>query len=144
MALDIQTVAYGTPGHDDAVALRRAILRTPLGLDFSAEDLAREASDTHFVAFYEGRLVGTVVLTPYEAGKVKLRQMAVDESLRGEHIGAQLLAAFEAHARAAGIAEIVLAARQTAQGFYARYGYETDGVVFSEVTIPHVKMWKRL
>ena len=149
MALDIRTVAYGTPDHNAAVSLRRAILRTPLGLDFSAEDLAREAADTHFAAFYEGRLVGTVVLTPYEAGppeikKVKLRQMAVDESLRGEHVGAQLLSAFEAHAKANGIAEIVLAARTTAQGFYARYGYDTDGVVFTEVTLPHIKMWKRL
>jgi len=144
MALDIRTVAYGTPEHDAAVILRRAVLRTPLGLDFSAEDLAREAGDTHLAAFHIGRLVGTVVLTPYEAGKVKLRQMAVADDLRGEHVGAQLLAGFEAHAKANGISEIVLAARATAQGFYARYGYETDGIVFTEVTLPHVRMWKRL
>lgn len=149
MALDIRTIAYGTPEYDAAVVLRRAVLRTPLGLDFSAEDLAREAGDTHFAAFHEGRLVGTVVLTPYEAGppevkKVKLRQMAVADDLRGEHVGAQLLAGFEAHAKANGISEIVLAARTTAQGFYARYGYETDGAVFTEVTLPHVRMWKQL
>ena len=144
MSLDIRAVAYGTPDYEAAVALRRAILRTPLGLDFSAEDLAREAADTHLAAFDNGRLVGTVVMTPYEPGKVKLRQMAVSEDMRGRNIGAQLVAFFEDYARRNGIGEIVLAARQTAQSFYARLGYVTDDVVFTEVTIPHVRMWKTL
>jgi N-acetylglutamate synthase-like GNAT family acetyltransferase len=144
MTLDIRVVGFGTPEHDAAVALRRAVLRTPLGLDFSPEDLAREAADTHFVAFLGGQLVGTVVMTPYEPGKVKLRQMAVADDMRGRNIGAQLVSAFEDHARNNGISEIILAARQTAQSFYARLGYATDDVVFTEVTIPHVRMWKTL
>lgn len=144
MSLYIRTVAHGTPDYDAAVALRRAILRTPLGLDFFAEDLAREAADTHLAAFDNGRLVGTVVMTPYEPGKVKLRQMAVSEDMRGRNIGAQLVAFFEAEARRNGVGEIVLAARQTAKAFYARLGYDTDDVVFTEVTIPHVRMWKML
>ena len=144
MSLNIRVVEYATPDHEAAVSLRRAILRTPLGLDFSAEDLAREAADTHLAAFDDGRLVGTVVMTPYEPGKVKLRQMAVADDMRGRNIGAQIVAAFEDHARRNGISEIVLAARQTAQSFYARLGYDTDDVVFTEVTIPHVKMWKAL
>lgn len=141
--LDIRILPHASPDYADAVNLRRAILRTPLGLDFAPEDLAREVGDTHFGAFYQDRLVGTVVMTPYEAGKVKLRQMAVAEDLRGEHVGAQLLAAFEAGARQHSN-EIVLAARATAQGFYTRYGYDTDGVVFTEVTLPHVRMWKNV
>lgn len=144
MSLDIRAVAHGTPDYDAAVALRRAVLRTPLGLDFSAEDLAREAADTHLAAFDDDRLVGTVVMTPYETGKVKLRQMAVSEDMRGRNIGAQIVAAFEDYARRKGISEIVLAARQTAQSFYSRFGYDTDGIVFTEVTIPHVRMWKML
>ena len=144
MGLDVRIIAHGAPEYDEAVQLRRAVLRTPLRLDFSADDLAREAADTHFAAFFEERLVGTVVLTPYQTNRVKLRQMAVADDLRGERIGAKLLTAFEAHARTNGIDEIVLAARTTAQGFYARYGYETDSAIFTEVTIPHVKMWKAL
>lgn len=144
MTLDIRVVGFGTPEHDAAIDLRRAVLRTPLGLDFSADDLAREAADTHFAAFLDDQLVGTVVMTPYEPSKVKLRQMAVADNMRGRNIGAQLVSAFEDHARSNGIGEIVLAARQTAQSFYARRGYATDDVVFTEVTIPHVKMWKTL
>ncbi len=144
MSLDIRAVGFGTPDYEAAVQLRRTVLRTPLGLDFSPEDLAREGADTHLCAFDDDRLVATVVMTPYEPGRVKLRQMAVADDMRGRNIGAELVAFFEDLARRDGIREIVLAARQTAQSFYARLGYETDDVVFTEVTIPHVRMWKLL
>lgn len=144
MSLDIRVIGHGTPEYQACVDLRRAVLRTPLGLDFSPEDLAREGADTHFGAFDGDRLIATVVMTPYAPEKVKLRQMAVADDMRGRNIGAQLVAAFEDHARRNGISEIVLAARQTAQPFYAHLGYETDDVVFTEVTIPHVRMWKTL
>jgi predicted GNAT family N-acyltransferase len=127
-----------------AVQLRRAVLRTPLGLDFSAEELAREAADTHFVAISQGKLVGTVVLAPLDADTVKLRQMAVAEDLRGQGVGEVLLRAFEAYARAIGAQRITLAARQTARRFYERNSYVAEGEGFVEVTIPHIRMTRTL
>ena len=144
MPITITILPYGSPDYQSAVTLRRAVLRTPLGLDFSADDLAREAGDTHFGAWMDDDLVGAVVMTPYSPGQVKLRQMAVSPDHQGCNIGGQLLSAFEAHARSHAIGEIILAARVTAQGFYARHGYQVDGDVFSEVTIPHIRMWKAL
>ena len=144
MPITITTLAYGSPDYQSAVTLRRAVLRTPLGLDFSADDLAREAGDTHFGAWLDNELVGAVVMTPYASGKVKLRQMAVSPDHQGRNIGGHLLTAFEANARDHAIGEIILAARVTAQGFYARHGYHTDGDVFNEVTIPHIRMCKAL
>ncbi len=142
--ISIRNTPYGSSDYDDAVRLRRAVLRAPLGLDFTPEELAREAGDTHLTAWAGDQLVGTVVMTAYGDGAVKLRQMAVSDQARGAGAGAILLSAFEDLARARGFSEIVLAARQTAQGFYAHHGYDSDGVVFEEVTIPHVRMWKRL
>ena len=124
--------------------LRRAVLRTPLGLDFTADQLAAESSDTHFVAFDGDSLVGAVVMTPYAADTVKLRQMAVSPAAQGQGVGAALLRAFEVHAKATGQKGITLAARLTAQGFYERNGYAADGDVFEEVTLPHIHMTKRL
>ena len=144
MPITITILPYGSPDYQSAVTLRRAVLRTPLGLDFSADDLVREAGDTHFGAWEGGAFIGAVVMTPYAQGQVKLRQMAVSPDHQGRNIGGQLLAAFEAHARDHAIGEIILAARVTAQGFYARHGYQVDGDVFSEVTIPHIRMWKAL
>ncbi len=142
--MTVRSVPHGTSDYEAAVRLRRAVLRTPLGLDFTPEELAREAADTHLTAWSGDQLVGTVVMTRYSDATVKLRQMAVSDETRGTGAGAALLSAFEDLARARGFSEIVLAARQTAQGFYARHGYATDGAVFEEVTIPHVRMWKTL
>lgn len=135
---------HNSPDYAAAVALRRAVLRTPLGLDFTAEQLAAEAGDTHFVACDDGKLVGTVIMAPYTATTVKLRQMAVSPEAQGRGVGAALIRAFEDHARAHGMTAIILAARVTAQGFYTATGYTAEGDVFEEVTLPHIHMTRRL
>ncbi|ESQ91989.1 hypothetical protein ABAC460_03575 [Asticcacaulis sp. AC460] len=144
MPLAVRRIAHSTPDYDAMVALRRAILRTPLGLDFTAEQLTTEAGDIHLAAFAGEDLIGTVVLTPYKADTFKLRQMAVADSHRGQSIGAQLLTAAEETARTEGATRIILAARVTARDFYARHGYIVEGDEYTEVTIPHVTMAKLL
>ncbi|ESQ76671.1 GNAT family N-acetyltransferase [Asticcacaulis sp. AC402] len=142
MPLAVRRIPHATPDYEATVSLRRAILRTPLGLDFTAEQLSAEAGDIHLAAFAGDSLIGTVVLTPYNSGIFKLRQMAVAESHRGLGIGETLLRAAEDTARAEGATQIVLASRVTARAFYAKYGYEAQGDVFTEVTIPHITMSK--
>ena len=144
MPLAVRLAPHASPDYQAAVALRRFVLRTPLGLDFTPEQLAAEATDTHFVAFDGDGLVGAVVMTPYSAETAKLRQMAVSPDAQGQGVGAALLQAFEAHARAAGLTGITLAARVTAQKFYERNGYAVEGDVFEEVTLPHIRMTKAL
>ena len=144
MTTVIRTIRHASVEYDAAIALRRSVLRTPLGLDFSAEQLAAEATDTHICAFDDDVLVGTLVITPYTATTAKLRQMAVAPGKQGTGLGAQILAAAETHAREQGISQITLAARVTAQGFYEKNGYAPQGEVFTEVTIPHILMTKTL
>ncbi len=144
MSLEIRIAPHGCSEYDAAVGLRRAVLRAPLGLDFTPEQLNAEAVDTHFVAVDGDGLIGAVVMTPYSATTVKLRQMAVSPVAQGRGIGAALLKAFEAHARANGLSGITLAARVTAQGFYTANGYVAEGDVFEEVTVPHIRMTKAL
>jgi hypothetical protein len=44
----VTTITFGTPEYDEAVALRYEILRRPLGLHFTPEQLAGGVgSDTH-------------------------------------------------------------------------------------------------
>ena len=144
MPFIVRRLTHGTSDYDAAVALRRSVLRTPLGLDFTAGQLAAEADDIHLAIFDGMALVGTVILTPYGPTTCKLRQMAVADSYRGQGLGARLLAAAEAAAREAGALRIILAARVTAEGFYSRHGYAVEGSPFIEVTLPHVTMWKDL
>ncbi|ESQ84989.1 GNAT family N-acetyltransferase [Asticcacaulis benevestitus] len=144
MSVTIRHIAHASHDYAMAVNLRRAVLRTPLGLDFTSAQLAAETTDTHLAAFEGEDLVATVVLSPYDDTTLKLRQMAVDDSQRGAGIGRHLLAAAEAFAKTQGKTRIILAARVTAQAFYTANGYVAEGEVFEEVTIPHITMCKTL
>ena len=144
MPLLIRVISHGSADYAAAVNLRRAVLRTPLGLDFTSAQLAAEAGDIHLAAFDGDELIGTMLLTAYDDTTLKLRQMAVDEAVQGQGVGAALLKAAEAETRAAGKSRISLAARVTAQPFYTRNGYTAVGDVFEEVTLPHVAMQKTL
>lgn len=144
MPISIRQIAHASHDYAMAVNLRRGLLRTPLGLDFTSAQLAAEATDTHLAAFDDEEVVGTVVLSPYDDTTLKLRQMAIDDSQQGAGIGRQLLAAAETFAEAQGKTRIRLAARVTAQDFYAKNGYAAEGDIFEEVTIPHITMHKTL
>lgn len=140
----LRQIDFDSPDYTTAVALRRAVLRAPLGLNFTSEQLAAEHGDLHLGAFDKDALIGAVILTTYGDGVFKLRQMAVSDSARGKGVGAALLLFAETEARRRGGVRIVLEARLTAQAFYARYGYEPKGEVFTQVTLPHILMTKAI
>jgi predicted GNAT family N-acyltransferase len=134
----------GSDLYRKALALRETILRRPLGLTVSAEELADDAMRQHFCAISFGAVIGTVSLRPLDETTLQLKQMAVAEERRREGIGARLLAHAEVWGREAGFRLMVLRARLGAEGFYLRFGYLEDGEPFDENTIPHIKMTKRL
>ncbi len=144
MSITIRQIAFGSPEWAAATELRRAVLRVPLGLDYSPADLAAEATDSLLAAYDTDRLAGVVMLRPDGPGSGKLRQMAVAVDMRGRRIGEQLVSALEKHARSLGIRKIGLASRETAVAFYERLGYTADGPQFTEVTIPHRHMSKKI
>ncbi len=66
----VRQVAHGSPEYWATVQLRDSVLRKPLGLQFSAEELDAE-KDSHHLACYRGeRLVGCLVLRPFADGNV--------------------------------------------------------------------------
>jgi predicted GNAT family N-acyltransferase len=119
-------------------------LAQPLGLTLSPEELADDALRQHFCAVADDQVVGCASLKPLDGETLQLKQMAVAEAWRGAKIGARLVALAEAWALGAGFHEIVLHARIGAEGFYAKLGYEREGEIFEENTVPHLKMAKRL
>ena len=143
-SIALMPAPYGSELYRASLKLRDEVLRQPLGLTLTAEELADDAFRTHFCAVADGAVVGSVSLRPVDQQTLQLKQMAVIEARRGEHIGARLLAFAEAHARSDAYRVIVLHARLGADGFYARLGYGCEGEPFDENTIPHIKMTKRL
>jgi predicted GNAT family N-acyltransferase len=140
----VKLSALDTELYAQALRLREAVLRKPLGLVLTEEERADDALRHHFCAVEDRAVVGTVSLKPLGSHAVQLRQMAVDEGRRGEKIGAGLLAVAEAWACAQGFRQMVLNARKGAEGFYAKFGYGSEGDPFEENTVPHIRMVKQL
>lgn len=126
------------------VNLRIELLRKPLGLTFDATELEKEKDDILIGAFEEDKLLGCCLLTRVDRYTIRLRQMAVFNSLQGKGLGRALMVFAENIARDQGYRKLIMHARKTALGFYRKLGYQTSGEEFQEVTIPHFVMEKAL
>ncbi len=126
------------------VDLRNNILRKPLGLTFTPEELEREKEDILIGCFEDEKMEGCCLLTKEGNNAVRLRQMAVTSGLQGKGIGRVLMSFAENIARDRGFRKLTMHARKNAIGFYEKLGYKTVGDEFFEVTIPHYVMEKEL
>jgi predicted GNAT family N-acyltransferase len=142
--MNIHEVEFGSASYLQTLSLRKKILRDPLGLQFSAEDLAQENKYFHLGAFKGDLLLGCLILTKMDSNSLKMRQVAVDFEVQGRGIGKQLVVFSEKFATKRGFKYIKLSARDTAVPFYMKLGYKTVGAVFVEVSIPHQQMEKTL
>jgi predicted GNAT family N-acyltransferase len=142
MALKI--IDHGSREYQQMVQLRNEILRRPLGLMFTPEELEREKEEILIGAFEEEKMLGCCMLVQEEGNSVRLRQMAVLNNLQGKGIGRALMIFAENIARDRGFKKITMHARKTATGFYEKLGYKAVGEQFEEVTIPHYIMEKML
>ena len=137
-------VTYSSAQYLKTVELRRRVLRIPIGLDFTEEELAMEDGCLHLAAFEGADIVGCLILQPSENGLMKMRQVAVEPECQGEGIGTNLVIYAERIARDRGCNLMKLAARETAVSFYLKQGYSVVSEKFVEVTLPHFMMEKRL
>ena len=140
----LRMIDHGTKEYQQMVNLRNEILRKPLGLLFSEEELEKEKEDILMGAFEDDRLLGCCLLTRMDDGTVRLRQMAVPNSMQGKGVGRALMIFAENIARDLGYKKLCMHARKTAVGFYQKLGYGIAGDEFVEVTIPHYIMEKAL
>jgi len=140
----LKMIDYGTQEYKQMIQLRMEMLRKPLGLSFSAEDLEKEKDDVLIGAFEDDKLLGCCLLTKIDDKNVRLRQMAVPNNLQGKGVGRALMVFAENIARDLGYQKLIMHARKTALGFYGKMGYNISGDEFTEVTIPHFIMEKDL
>ncbi|MEY3668367.1 MAG: hypothetical protein RL572_1907 [Pseudomonadota bacterium] len=141
----VRRIAFGSPEYAGTLRLREAVLRVPLGLRLSPQDLQGEDAQLHF-GFFDAAdtLLACVVAVPQASGVFKLRQMAVRDDQQGQGRGSCLLAAVEAVLQEQGATQLLLHARASAVPFYARQGYAVESEEFEEVGIPHRRMGKTL
>ncbi len=142
MALKI--IDHGSNEYRQMIKLRDDILRKPLGLGFTLQELEHEKDNMLIGAFEDDDMLGCCMLVEENPETVRLRQMAVLNDLQGKGIGRALMNFAENIARDRGYKKINMHARKNAIGFYEKMGYRVSGGEFTEITIPHYVMEKQL
>lgn len=142
MALKI--IDHGSVEYQQMVKLRDDILRKPLGLFFTPQELEGEKNNLLIAAFEDEQMLGCCMLVEEQPGVMRLRQMAVLNNLQGKGIGRAIMNFAENLARDGGYKVLRMHAREHAVGFYEKVGYSIKGNKFEEVTIPHYVMEKML
>ncbi len=140
----LKLIDHGSVEYQQMVNLRNEILRKPLGLTFTPEELEQEKEEILIGAFEDDKMLGCCMLISEEEKACRLRQMAVLNTQQGKGIGRALMLFAETIARDRGFRKITMHARNTAVGFYERLGYRISGEEFREVTLPHYVMEKNL
>ena len=140
----LKQIDYGSPEYDMMLRLRNDLLRKPLGLSFTPEEIEKERDDVLIGAFEDERMLGCCLLTQVDPKTLRLRQMAVYDNLQGKGIGRALMVFAENISRDMGFETLMMHSRITATGFYEKLGYVVQDGQFIEVTIPHVIMVKKL
>jgi predicted GNAT family N-acyltransferase len=142
LKLEYKTITYGSAEYEAEIDLRTRVLREPLGLEFTDEQLAEEANQIHLGAYLNGDLVACLVFVIVNDTTLKMRQVAVEPEMQRQGIGLKLVSYSEYYAIENGYCRIELHARDVALQFYIDSGYDIEGDEFIEVGIPHHKMVK--
>lgn len=142
--MELKLIGHGSPEYNEMVELRMELLRRPLGLSFTEDQLADETDDLLVCAFENGQLIGCCVLTQYKTDIMQLRQMAVRHDIQSRGVGRKIVAFAERLTKQNGYRVLMMHARNTALDFYKKCGYKLKGNEFIEVGIPHHYMEKRV
>ncbi len=145
MKLTFLEIPFASPLFDESIRLRYDVLREPLDLEFSVNDILAEQTQIHLGGYDEQmKLRACLVLFPQEEGVVKMRQVAVDPDCQKMGLGTQLVIESEKWSKRNGYKHMMMHARESAIPFYARLGYEKYGRKFTEVKVPHYRLRKDL
>lgn len=142
MALKI--IDYGTPEYRQMIKMREDILRKPLGLILSQEEIEKEKDNLFIGAFEDEQMLGCCMIVELAPKKARLRQMAVLNNLQGKGIGRALIQFAENIARDHGYKVMSMHARKPTVPFFEKMGYKVKSGEFIEITIPHFEMEKDL
>jgi len=141
--IHFKIIDYESDDYKKAVDLREEILRKPLGLFFTKEELEMEKEHVHIAGFLGQEMCATAALVP-DGKKMKMQRVALKVPFQGKGIGSSLMRFCEEYALKHGFKSIYCHARSTAVQFYQKNQYAPEGELFEQSGIPHIKMRKKL
>lgn len=144
MELEYKIIEFNSEAFNQMLEIRSKVLREPLGLIYTNEQLAAEINFIHIVVLYNQKIVGGLQLVEEKDGHIKVRQVAIHPLFQSLGLGKGLMLYAEEYARKKAYTYIYCHARNTAINFYTQLKYQIKGEEFHEVGIPHQYMYKFL
>lgn len=126
---------------EDTLSLRRDVLYP--GEMLEAVKVPHDEDGLHFGLFEEAQLVGVVSLF-MQRNNAQFRKLAIHPACQGKGYGSLLMQHLESLCRMEGITILWCNARDSAEGFYAKRGYEYDGLPFTKGKLTFRKMQLQL
>ena len=130
--------------YQDAIAIRKSVFITEQGVPVDLELDDKDKLCHHLVLYDQEKALATARLLPLSSTSVRLQRMAVVMDFRAQGYGKQLLQACLDLARERGFKSLEAHAQLTALPFYQRLGFDSIGLPFDEVGIPHIHVQIRL
>lgn len=121
----------------EAIALRHAVLWPNKEPGFC--HVEGDEGAWHFGAFLVGKLIAVASVYPDEQS-ARLRKFAISPEYQGKGIGTKMLNHILAELRAESVTQFWCDARQSAVGFYERFGLRSFGERFYKGEVPYFKM----
>ena len=137
-------IKHNSPEYWELVELRSQVLRIPLGLEYTSEELEAESGEYHFGCKVDNKFVGSLILRPLQDNIMQIRQVAVTQDFQKMGIGSKMVSECENFARKSHVNTVILHSRESAVPFYEKLGYIKYGERFEEVGILHWLMKKEL
>ncbi len=124
--------------------LRWEIHKQPFGLEKGSEKDDRDEKGHLIVAFDEDarQIVGSARLTPLENSTAQIQYVGIHENYCGKGIGTKIVSQLHEIAKTNGVKKVFLYARRTAEEFYQKLGYVSEGEYFNiaPYNIDEIKM----
>jgi len=123
-----------------ALAVRHEVFCVEQRIAKAEEFDGRDGDCRHYLARWAGRAIGAARTCPLDGEETKIQRVAVLAPWRRRGIGRALMERAVSDLARTGVARIALTAQCHAESFYADLGFVTEGGVFDEVGVPHVRM----
>lgn len=129
---------------NDALDVRYQVFVVEQKIDKDIELDGLDQDCDHFVAYIDGLAVGAGRIRYLDNNKAKIERMAVRSEFRGKKIGGEILRTMVSYLTKNKIIEIILNSQYHAKAFYEKFGFKSEGKIFKEANIDHIKMTKNL
>lgn len=140
--IEIKFVSYSEE-KDKLCSIRKEVFQDEQNVPFELEFDGKDEAAEHFLAYWQGKAIGTARLRFLEAQTVKIERLAVLKEARGKNIATQLIKVLLKRAREQQAKQAIANVQTYIQGLYLKLGFESVGDQFTEAGIPHIKMVKK-